>query len=669
MRNPDLCRRVPLGNPNKDLPVLPTFIIGLREGVEAALIVGIVATFLSQEGRRDALRPMWAGVLGAVAICVAVGVLLELLDQELPQRQQEGLETVVGAAAVAIVSFMIVWMRRHARDLSGALRRGAGAALARGSTTALVGMAFFAVIREGLETVVFLLAVFQNAEDPTAAGAGAILGLVAAVGIGALIYTGGIRLDLGRFFRLTGAVLVLVAAGLVASTLHTAHEAGWLNVGQGQALDLTWLVVPGTWTSALLTGMLGWQPQPSYAELIGYVAYLVPAALYVLWPAGRRLPGQGRRAARTAGAATLLVVAALVLDACGSGGSGSSTAGGARDVAVKLTDAGCDPAEVDVDAGRTTFRVTNAGTGRVSEMEVLDGARILGEKENLVTGLSGTFTLNLEPGTYTLSCPGGASSATGVLKVGGTAAPPTNDPQLKAATTGYREYVYAQAQVLVRRVRPFVADVKAGHVSRAKARFARARAPYERIEPVAESFGNLDPEIDARVNDVKPGTRWTGFHRIEQALWVGRTTAGMGPVADKLLADCLTLERKTHGLNYQPEELANGANGLLDEVASSKITGEEDRYSHTDLTDFEANVAGSQATFGLLAPTLRKQDKRLATTIERRFAAVTDELASLKRRGRFPGYATVGATERKHLSVLVKALAAPMARIADRLGG
>jgi high-affinity iron transporter len=269
--------------------MLPSFVIGLREGVEAALIVGIIASFLRQEGRRDTLRPMWLGVAAAIAICVAAGALLEVLDEELPQRQQEGLETIVGVAAIAIVTFMIVWMRRHARGLSGQLRESARSALATGSTAALVAMAFFAVIREGLETVVFLLAVFQNADEPLTAGTGALLGIACAIAIGFAIYSGGVRINLTRFFRITGFVLVLVAAGLVATTLHTAHEAGWLDAGQGQALDLTWLVIPGSWTSALLTGMLGWQPQPTHVELIGYVVFLIPAAAYVLWPPRTRV--------------------------------------------------------------------------------------------------------------------------------------------------------------------------------------------------------------------------------------------------------------------------------------------------------------------------------------------------------------------------------------------
>jgi high-affinity iron transporter len=264
--------------------MLPTFVIGLREGVEASLIVGIIAAFLRQEGRRDALRWVWSGVLFALALSAAVGVGLQILDADLPEREQEGLETIVALVAVGMVTAMILWMRRHARAMAGELRESTRAALAKGSVGALAGMAFFAVIREGMETAVFLLAAFQSATNATAAGFGALLGLVAAVAIGAGIYRGGIRIDLARFFRVTGLVLVLVAAGLVAAAAHTAHEAGWLNAGQAQALDLSWLVVPGTWTASLLTGMLGLQPKPTIVEALAYAIYALPMAVFVLWP-------------------------------------------------------------------------------------------------------------------------------------------------------------------------------------------------------------------------------------------------------------------------------------------------------------------------------------------------------------------------------------------------
>jgi high-affinity iron transporter len=279
--------------------MLPTFIIGLREGVEAALIVGIVAAFLAQEGRRDALRQVWIGVSIATAICVAVGFGLNILGEELPQRQQEMLETVIALMAVGMVTFMIFWMRRHARHLKGELQASAADALTQGSAIALIGMAFFAVLREGIETVVFLLAVFQGATDPASAGIGAVLGVLCAVLIGYGIYRGGVRLNLARFFKLTAVVLVFVAAGLLSSAAHTAWEAGWLTSFQEQAVDLTWLVVPGTWTSSLLTGMLGLQSIMTRAEAFLYLVYLIPMLTYVLWPETWRA-GSPRRAPKAA---------------------------------------------------------------------------------------------------------------------------------------------------------------------------------------------------------------------------------------------------------------------------------------------------------------------------------------------------------------------------------
>jgi high-affinity iron transporter len=269
--------------------VLPTFVIGLREGVEAALVVGIVAAFLRQQGRRDALRWMWAGVAAAVCLCLALAVGLQILDRELPEAGQEGLETVVALVAVAMVSAMIVWMRRPARGLAAGLRESAASALAEGSAWALVAMAFFAVVREGIETAVFLLAAFQTSGDSSAAGFGAVLGIACAVVLGAAIYRGGVRIDLNRFFRATGVALVLVAAGLVMSACHTAHEAGWLDVLQQPTVSLAWLVRPGSVLSSLLTGVLGLRPEPTVVEAAGWLLYAVPMLAYVLLPRRPRL--------------------------------------------------------------------------------------------------------------------------------------------------------------------------------------------------------------------------------------------------------------------------------------------------------------------------------------------------------------------------------------------
>jgi high-affinity iron transporter len=267
--------------------VLPTFVIGLREGLEAALIVGIIAAFLGQQGRKDALRQVWIGTAIAVAICIAIAIALQVISSDLPQRGQEGLETVVGALAVCMVTYMILFMRKHARGLKGDLEGAAASALASGSSRALVMMAFLAVLREGFETAVFLLATFHASGDATTSWLGAVIGILLAAVVGYAIYKGGVRLNLSRFFRITGLVLVVVAAGLVMTAIHTANEAGWLSIGQTQAFDLSWLVRPGTPLSSLLTGVLGIQPYPVWIEAIAWLVYLVPMVVIVAWPSGK----------------------------------------------------------------------------------------------------------------------------------------------------------------------------------------------------------------------------------------------------------------------------------------------------------------------------------------------------------------------------------------------
>jgi high-affinity iron transporter len=274
--------------------MLPTFVIGLREGVEASLIVGIIAAFLGAQGRQDALRWMWAGVALAVGLCLAIGFALGDFEGALSQKDQEALETIVALIAVGMVSYMIVWMRRHARSLRGDIESHLASALAKGSITALIVMAFLAVFREGLETAIFLLAVFQNSDDTTAAGFGAVSGLLVACIVGFALYKGGLRINMAKFFRATGVVLVLVVAGLLASAAHTAHEAAWLNAWQGEVVDLSSFIKPGSVQSALATGILGIQPKPVVAEVVAWFAAAIPLMLFVLWPASTRKRGDKR---------------------------------------------------------------------------------------------------------------------------------------------------------------------------------------------------------------------------------------------------------------------------------------------------------------------------------------------------------------------------------------
>ncbi|WP_395725975.1 iron uptake transporter permease EfeU [Nakamurella sp.] len=351
--------------------MLATFVIGLREGLEAALIVGIIAAFLKQSNRADALRHVWIGVGVAVAICLGVGVLLQVLRSELPQQQQEMLECVVAGIAVLMISYMILWMRKHSRDLRSSLQNAAGSALARGSAAALIVMAFLAVIREGFETSVFLLAAFQSAVSPLEAAIGVVLGIAVAVGLGYLVYRGGIKLNLSRFFRITGAVLVLVAAGLVMSTLRAAYEAGWLTMGQQQALDLTAIARPGSVQESLLTGMLGIRSTLPVVEVVAYVLYAVPMLLVVLWPPkhtpstrtiGRILVGSAAAAIVVAGGLVALAPAVPAPITTVQGPFALAGEGGVTGTATIQLTGDVSSATLSVEAGGATTAGTTALT-------------------------------------------------------------------------------------------------------------------------------------------------------------------------------------------------------------------------------------------------------------------------------------------------------------------
>lgn len=258
--------------------MLVPFLIMLREGMEAALIVGIVASYLRQTGRARWLGAVWAGAGSAAVLCLALGITLNRASAEFPQREQELFEGAVGLIAVAILTFMVFWMRKAARSIGAGLRQSVDAALApgNGSGLALVGMVFFAVGREGLESVFFLLATFQQGVG-AAVPLGALLGLGAAMLIGYGIYRGGVRLNLRHFFAWTGILIVFVAAGLLAGALRALHEAGVWNGLQVIAFDLSAVLPADSLLGTVLAGLLGYSDTPTVGEVIVYLAYLIPA--------------------------------------------------------------------------------------------------------------------------------------------------------------------------------------------------------------------------------------------------------------------------------------------------------------------------------------------------------------------------------------------------------
>ena len=270
--------------------MLVPFLIMLREGLEAALIVGIIASYLKQTGRAAYLPAVVLGILLAVAVSLFAGAALQMASAEFPQKAQEFFEAMVGLVAVVVLTSMVLWMRKAARSIKGDLQTSVDAAFsgAGGQGAALVGMVFFAVAREGLESVFFLLAVFQQSAD-SHAPLGALLGVLVSVGLGYGIYMGGVRLDLRRFFRWTGVFILIVAAGILAGSLRHLHEAGLWNGLQTVVFDLSGVMPVGSAVGTLLAGLLGYQDAPTFGEAVVYVVFLATTLVLFLRPAALRL--------------------------------------------------------------------------------------------------------------------------------------------------------------------------------------------------------------------------------------------------------------------------------------------------------------------------------------------------------------------------------------------
>jgi high-affinity iron transporter len=262
--------------------VAPAFFLMLREGLEAALIVGIIAAYLARIGRRDALGRVWLGVGLAVAVSAGAGILVVATVGRLPGGVQETFEGLAALAAVAVLTWMLFWMRRQGRSMKGDLERDLAYALGGGSTLALVGLAFVAVLREGLESALFLLAIGSSSTSALPTLAGALAGLAVAVGIGWAMFAFGTRVNLRLFFTATGVVLIYVAAGLCAFAVAELGEAG-LFQNSGALYDISAILPETSPLGSVLTGLFGYRSAPTPLEAFAYLAYLVPVLALFLF--------------------------------------------------------------------------------------------------------------------------------------------------------------------------------------------------------------------------------------------------------------------------------------------------------------------------------------------------------------------------------------------------
>ena len=369
-----------------------------------------------------------------------------------------------------------------------------------------------------------------------------------------------------------------------------------------------------------------------------------------------------------AAGAALAMIALSALAACTSTAAPQGQ-GASGPVQVRAGDTACEVSSDTAPAGPVTFSVQNTGT-KVTEFYLYGaGDRIVGEVENIGPGLTRQLLVEVpQGGQYTTACkPGMAGDGIRApfTVTGQAPGAAQSDASLAAAVTGYQRYTNSQTDALVARTGEFSDAVKRGDVPAAKNLFPVARTYWERIEPVAESFGDIDPRIDGREDDERdPGVPWTGYHRLEKDLWVTGLQPDSSAMADRLMADIRELQTRAATVQLTPVQLANGAKELLDEVATGKITGEEDRYSGTDLWDFRANVDGSQAAVAALRPTIDQRDPALGPTLDARFGDVDRLLEQYRHGDGFRLYPTLTAQDKQRMSQAIDALGEPVSQVA-----
>ncbi|MET8980462.1 iron uptake system protein EfeO [Streptomyces sp. NPDC004539] len=372
-------------------------------------------------------------------------------------------------------------------------------------------------------------------------------------------------------------------------------------------------------------------------------------------------------------AARLTVVTAAATLAALTAVTGCTEKSGAEDgdrvIKVTATDDKCETSKKAIPAGHVELAIENKGS-KVTEVYLLfPDDRIVSERENIGAGTKQRLTAEVKAGDYQIACKPGmkgkgirqALSVTGKSTV-------KRDPRLDKAVAEYREYAQEQADATLPKVKVFTDAVQAGNLAAAQAAYAPSRIGWERTEPVAESFGDIDPLVDTRADGLEAGQKWTGWHRLEKALWQDKKIgAEEKTLAAQLVTDLTDWQKRVGTAEITPTSMANGAKELLDEVATGKVTGEEDRYSHTDLVDFKANVEGAQEAYELLKPIAQANNPSLVTELDKQFAALDallDKYRTDKTSYDFVSYDKVTEAQRKELSDAVNALAEPLSKLA-----
>ncbi|MEU6549363.1 iron uptake transporter permease EfeU [Streptomyces sp. NPDC046915] len=612
----------------------PSFLIGLREGLEGGLIVSILVATLVRAGARSRLPQVWTGVLAAIAVSMSFGAVLTFTAASLSATAQEAFGGTLSVIAVAFVTGMVFWMRRSARGLSGEIKEKVTGALGTGAGV-LVLTSFLAVGREGLETALFLWTTARAAGESAGPMTGAGIGLVLAAGLCWGLYRRVLKINLTRFFTATGVVLIVIAAGVLGYGLRDLQEGGVLPGKAAYAVDLAGSIDAGSWYSTLVQGVLNLTPTMTWLQVAGYAGYL--AVVMTLFVRGVRANAPGATAAATperepvaAGRRRpgwVVPVAVVAVPAVLAGlvvAFARPKAAGAQTVAVSGTE--CGKGFTAPKPGRQTFQMQNTG-GKTSEVYLINPATgaVYGEIEGLAPGTTRDLVATVAGGSYAWRCvptDGKAVTSKAVSVTGGGAARavvPVSENDLAAPLKAYKAYVNQGLATLVAQTRKLDDDIDAGRLGRARADWLTAHRTYASLGAAYGTFEDFDQKIDGRPDGLPNGVRdkdFTGFLRIEYGLWHAQSAKDLRTPARQLAEAVAGLAKAFPGQAFDAGDLPLRAHEILENTLQFELTGDTDQGSGTGLATADANLAGTRELLTVLEPLLTTRAPKLLPTVD-----------------------------------------------------
>ena len=675
---------------------VPNLLIGLREGLEAGLVVTILLAALRKtapDGGRVPSAPVWLGVLGAVMVAGSFAATATFAADVLPSRAQEAVSGLLSVLAVGLVTGMVFWMRRAAAGLSAQLRGEVARAAAIGAG-ALTVTAFLAVGREGLETTLFLWTAARATGSTAGPLAGAALGLAAAVALCWLLYRRAIKLNIGVFFRRTAILLIIIAAGVLAAGLGDLQSAGLLPGHSWIAFDLSAHADPNSWWVTIITGATELSPAMTVLQVVAWLSYLavvIPlflragqAAPRESIPPNASAPGWERLAARRpwAVAGVLVVVPAL---AAGVTIAALPSSVAAASTSVTVTAVGCARDWTAAQAGTRTFTVRNQ-SGKAGEINLVNAAGgVVGEIETLGPATSAQLTATLSPGSYAFRCylSGQAVTSSAPVQVTGQvtgqaarAAPAAVKPVTVRDLTGpnqaYQRYAAAQLRGLASTVASIQAELRRGDLAAARTSWLAAQLAWERTGASYNSFSGDGTAVDGLPGGLPAGVAdkdFTGLHRLEYGLWHGQRAAGLRPVAATLAAGVARVQRQlgSAGLAGDPTSLPVRAHEILEDALRDHLSGLDDQGSGMAYPETYADLQVTRAVLGDLAPLITARQPGLMGTLHSQLDTLQQALLATQAGGHWRPLDAVPLAQRQAVNGATGALLESLSSVPDLL--